>query len=90
MNHREAARILAYVMDRLREEREAQGLTLQKLGRISGVSRTMIAMAENGERSPSLMICVRVADALGVQLGDVLNSVPAKKGGRGGRSKPEE
>ena len=82
MNHREAARILAYVMDRLRDEREAQGLTLAQLGRISGISRIMIAKMERGERSPSLMICLRVADALGVQLGDVLNSIPEKKGGR--------
>jgi XRE family transcriptional regulator, regulator of sulfur utilization len=82
MNHREAARILAYVMDRLREERNRQGLTLQRLERISGVTRTMIAKMEKGERSPSLIICLRVADALGVQLGDVLNSVPAKKSDR--------
>lgn len=79
MNHREAARILAYVMDRLREERERQGLTLQRLGLISGVSRIMIAKMEKGERSPSLIICVRVADALGLQLGDLLNSVPKGK-----------
>lgn len=81
MNHREAARQLAYVMDRLRDEREAQGLTLAQLGRISGISRIMIAMIERGERSPSLMICLRVADALGVQLWEVLKDVPAKKGG---------
>lgn len=82
MNHREAARILANVMDRLRDERERQGLTLQRLGVISGISRTMIAKMENGTRSPSLMICLRVADALGLNLADVLNDVPAKKGGR--------
>jgi DNA-binding XRE family transcriptional regulator len=37
---------------------------------------------EKGERSPSLIVCLRVADALGVQLGDALISVPAKKDGR--------
>jgi hypothetical protein len=43
MNRREAERILAYVMDRLREERERQGLTLQKFGQISGVRRLHLA-----------------------------------------------
>jgi transcriptional regulator with XRE-family HTH domain len=71
--------MLACVMDRLWDERERQGLTLKGLERISGVMRTMIAKMEKGERSPSLIICLRIADALGVQLGDVLNSVPAKK-----------
>jgi transcriptional regulator with XRE-family HTH domain len=74
--------MLACVMDRLWDERERQGLTLKGLERISGVMRTMIAKMEKGERSPSLIICLRIADALGVQLGDVLNSVPAKKSER--------
>jgi len=82
MNHREAQRILACGMDRLRDERERQGLTLQKFGQISGVSRTMIARIERGERSPTLIVCLRVADALGLQLVDVLKDVPAKKDGR--------
>jgi DNA-binding XRE family transcriptional regulator len=30
-------------------------------------------MIEKGERSPSLTICLRIADALGLVLGDVLN-----------------
>jgi transcriptional regulator with XRE-family HTH domain len=82
MNHREAARMLACVMDRLRDERKRQGRTLQGLERISGVTRTTIAKMEKGEWSPSLIICLRIADALGVQLGDALNSVPAKKSER--------
>jgi transcriptional regulator with XRE-family HTH domain len=69
-------------MDRLREERERQGLKLQKFGQISGVGRTMIARIERGERSPTLMICLRVADALGLDLRDLLKDVPAKTGGR--------
>jgi transcriptional regulator with XRE-family HTH domain len=82
MNYREAERILSYVMDRLAQERTSQGLSLQKLGALSGVDRTMIGKMEKGQRSPTLIVCVRVADALGLNLGDVLNSVPAKKDGR--------
>jgi transcriptional regulator with XRE-family HTH domain len=82
MNYREADRILSCVMDKLEQERVRQGLSLQKLGEISGVHRTTIGMIEKGERSPSLVICLRLADALGIPLWEVLKNVPATKGGR--------
>ena len=69
-------------MDRLKKERTRQGLSLQRLGALSGVDRTMIGKIEKGERSPNLIVCLRVADALGLNLHDVLKDVPAKKGGR--------
>jgi transcriptional regulator with XRE-family HTH domain len=78
MHHREAARILASVMKRMRKEREAQGLTLQKLGKMSGVSRIMIAKMEKGERSPGLVTGLMVADALGLDLGEALKEALAK------------
>jgi transcriptional regulator with XRE-family HTH domain len=77
VHYKEADRILAYVAGRLKQERTRQGLTLQKLGLISGVSRTAIAMIEKGQRSSSLTICLRVADALGLRLADLLNDALA-------------
>jgi DNA-binding XRE family transcriptional regulator len=73
MNYDEADIILASVIKRLREERERQGLSLQKFGELAGVSRTAIGMIEKGQRSPSLTICLRLADALGLRLGNLLN-----------------
>jgi transcriptional regulator with XRE-family HTH domain len=66
-------------MKKMEQERERQGLSLKQYGALSGVERTTIAKAERGQRSPSLLICLRLADALGLRLGDVLNSIPAKK-----------
>jgi transcriptional regulator with XRE-family HTH domain len=74
MDYKEAERILSYVADKLEGERERQGLSLQKLGALSGVSRTAIGMIEKGQRSPTLVTCLRVADALGLDLEDVLKS----------------
>jgi DNA-binding XRE family transcriptional regulator len=42
----------------------------------------LIGKIEKGERSPTLIVCLRVADALDLNLHDVLKAVPAKKGGR--------
>jgi putative transcriptional regulator len=82
MDYKEADRILLCVMATLEEERERQGLSLKKLGAISGVHRTTIGLVESGQRSPSLVLCLRLADALGLDLADVLKDVPAKKGRR--------
>ena len=79
MDYEEADRILACTMEKLRQERERRGLSLKEFGALSGVERTTIAKAEKGQRSPSLLLCLRPADALGLRLGDVMNSIPVKK-----------
>jgi transcriptional regulator with XRE-family HTH domain len=78
MDYGEADEILSCVMDRLQRERERKGISLQKLGAMSGVSRTAIGMIEKGQRSPTLVICLRVADALGLNLGNVLKTAIAE------------
>ena len=39
MDYREADRIVVFVMERLEQERTRQGLSVQKLGAMTGVSR---------------------------------------------------
>jgi putative transcriptional regulator len=78
MDYDDADEILTCVMDRLQRERERRGLSLQKLGAMSGVSRIEIGLMEKGARNPSLIICLRVADALGLNLGTVLKTAIAK------------
>jgi transcriptional regulator with XRE-family HTH domain len=82
MDYREAEEILVGVVDKLQRERERQGLSLKKLGAISGVSRTAIGMIEKGQRSPTLIICMRIADALGLRLENVLRSVSRSRAGK--------
>jgi putative transcriptional regulator len=82
MDYEEAERILACVMERLERERHRQGLSQSRLAVISGVSRMAIGMIEKGQRSPSLIICLRVADALDLDLGDVLKNISKRKRGK--------
>jgi putative transcriptional regulator len=79
MDYKEADRILYCVMQMLQAERERQGFSLKKLGAVSGIRRTTIGLMESGQRSPSLVLCLRLADALGLDLADVLKRVAAKK-----------
>ena len=82
MKYADAEEILTDVVERLRRERERRGLSQKKLAALSGVSRTAIVMIESGQRFPSLIICLRLADALGLRLENVLRSVSGSPGGK--------
>ena len=53
---------------RLRELRDAQGLSLDALATRSGVSRSNISLIERGESSPTAAVLDKLASALGVSL----------------------
>lgn len=53
---------------RLRSLREAGGLSVDELSRLSGVHRMAIYRLEKGERQPSLATAKKLADALGHKL----------------------
>ena len=56
----------------LREERERQGLSLNALAARAGISRQTVSFIEQEERNPTVDTLLRVTDALGVQLDDLL------------------
>ena len=69
--------------DRVRELRDAQGLSLDALAGKSGVSRSMISLIERGESSPTAVILEKLAGGLGVTLAslfDVAAAVPVPGG----------
>lgn len=51
---------------RVRELRAAQGLTQEQLAFESQIDLTYMGGIERGRRNPSLLVIVRIADALGV------------------------
>ena len=53
---------------RIREERKAQGWTLNQLAGASGVSRRMLVNVEQGIANPSVGTLLRISDALGLGL----------------------
>jgi len=59
-------------LQRLRLER---GLTLEDLSRIAGVSKSMLSQIEREKANPTIAITWRLANALGVQIGELLASV---------------
>lgn len=56
----------------LREERERQGISAYLLAQRAGLSQSMVSLLERHLRNPTLDTLLRLADALGVNLDEVL------------------
>lgn len=64
---------------RLRTARRHASLTIEALATHTGLGEAYISNVENRKSNPSLLICMRLARGIGVDLGDLLSSraVPA-------------
>jgi DNA-binding XRE family transcriptional regulator len=56
----------------LREERARQGVSKYAVEQRAGISQQMVGYVERGLRKPSLETALRMADALGLDLADVI------------------
>lgn len=59
---------------RVRQLRRQQQLTLDALAARSGVSRAMLSKVERGEKQPTLVTAVKIADGLGVTLSQLMEA----------------
>lgn len=64
---------------RVRAERRARGLALERLAELSGVSRSMVSEVERGAKTPSVLVLDRLATALGTSIARLLDD-PARAG----------
>ena len=71
-DHPSTAALLAANLRRLRERRK---LTQQDLAERSGVPRPTLAHLESGEANPTLSVLVRVAEALGTSIEELIGRV---------------
>ncbi|AHF80885.1 MULTISPECIES: helix-turn-helix transcriptional regulator [Thermococcus] len=57
--------------NKLRELREARGLTQEELAKILGVTRQTIIAIEKGKYDPSLRLAFKIARFFGVKIEDI-------------------
>lgn len=69
------------LMLRLREHRERLGLTVRRLGEISGVHYVAVVRLEGGQLDPRLSTLLKLCKALGVTLDDLVKQ-PEHKGAK--------
>lgn len=58
---------------RIRGERRARGISLERLAELSGVSRSMVSEVERGAKTPSVLVLDRLATALGTSIARLLD-----------------
>jgi len=56
----------------VKQLRKARGWSLDALARASGVSRSMLSQVEREEANPTLAVTLRIAQAFGMNLGELL------------------
>ncbi len=64
--------ILSLLPARLKEARRAQGLSLDAVAKLSGVSRSMVSQIERGESSPTIATLWNLTRALQVDFANLL------------------
>ena len=62
---------------RIKQLREASGMSQRELGERIGISGPAVAMWESGENRPSLTNLEKLADVLGVSIDTILGRDPA-------------
>lgn len=69
--------ILSRLPARLKEARRAQGLSLEAVANLSGVSRSMVSQIERGESSPTIATLWNLTRALQVDFAGLLDGASA-------------
>ena len=69
--------ILSLLPARLKEARRAQGLSLDAVAKLSGVSRSMVSQIERGESSPTIATLWNLTRALQVDFAGLLEDGPS-------------
>lgn len=68
--------ILSQLPARLRAARRSQGLSLEAVAKLSGVSRSMVSQIERGESSPTIATLWNLTRALQVDFAGLLDAAP--------------
>ena len=64
--------ITANVVRLLREEREKRGLSMNVVAQRSGLSHSIVSLIERDLRNPTLDTLLRIAEAIDIDLGEIL------------------
>ena len=71
----EASPIPAAVGERIRRHRTRWGLTQEELGQLASINASQLGKYERGVNDPSVTTLVRLAGALGVDLGELIRGI---------------
>jgi len=70
---------LAFLANRIKQLRLAKKISQEDLAAKAGLSRTGMGLIEQGKRWPRLATLLKVSEALGMTIEDVLKGIQKKK-----------
>ncbi|MCR8546243.1 helix-turn-helix domain-containing protein [Salipiger sp. P9] len=73
MTDRDAEAVLGRIPGKLKEARQARGLSLDAVAKLSGVSRSMVSQIERGESNPTVATLWNLTRALQVDFAGLLD-----------------
>jgi len=71
--------IVKYLSKKIRLERGKQKLSQEKLAELAGLHRNHIGLIERRERVPNIENVYKIADALGITIGDLFKGFDKKR-----------
>lgn len=71
--------IISRLPARLKQARQAKGLSLEAVAKLSGVSRSMVSQIERGDSSPTVLTLWNLTRALQVDFAGLLEDQPARQ-----------
>ena len=75
MKEKQAEKSVNDIIAKLKAARLEQGLSHEKLAEKAGLNRSTISLIESRKRQPTLLSCIKIADALDVKLDDIMKSL---------------
>lgn len=63
------------LFNRLKDLRTEKGYNQQEMGSLVGVSRQTISLIERGDYNPSIIVCLKLAQVLGVKVEDIFSYI---------------
>ncbi|MDE3007475.1 MAG: helix-turn-helix transcriptional regulator [Acidobacteriota bacterium] len=70
--------LAAAIGERVKQERQLRGWTLDQLAELAGASRRTVVNVEHGTANPSVAILLRLSDALGIGLASLVDTPDAQ------------
>jgi transcriptional regulator with XRE-family HTH domain len=72
MRNKYAEHVTASLIRLLKEKRLEKGLSHQTLADMAGLNRSTISRIESGDRVPTITVCLKISQALGIKLYSLL------------------
>ncbi len=75
MKNKNAEKTVSKLLDEFLRIRLEKNLSHDKIAALTGLNRSTISLLESKKRIPTILTCLKIADALEVSLADLLKSI---------------